>query len=128
VPQKVDNDMDSSDLGFSEHDEVVDEHAYQIGELGQFEIERSLSDEVEGINREQSSVDFSEGLGGLSLDLDQLSHEADIADDSSYSTSSANQLSEDSSFYSSSLVDDDSSFEQDRHHVPDAEYEWERFV
>lgn len=32
--QKVDNDMESSDLGFSEDANEVDEHEYQIGELG----------------------------------------------------------------------------------------------
>jgi len=36
VPQKVDNDLESSDVGFSEGHSVVDEHVYQIGELGQF--------------------------------------------------------------------------------------------
>ena len=37
VPQKVDNDLESSDVGFSDgQNDVVDEHAYQIGELGQF--------------------------------------------------------------------------------------------
>lgn len=39
VPQKVDNDMESSDLAFSDHDHVVDEHDYQIEQLGDFEIE-----------------------------------------------------------------------------------------
>ena len=128
IPQKVDNDLESSDLGFSEGREVADEHAYQIGEVGEFEVERSLSDELEGINREQSSVDFSEGTGGLSLDLGELSHEAEY-NDSSFSSRSANQLSDDSqSFYSSSLLD--SSVEQERYDgvQRDEEYEWEKFV
>lgn len=44
VPQKVDNDLESSDVGFSDGHDHVDEHAYQIGELGEFEVERSISD------------------------------------------------------------------------------------
>ena len=52
--------MESSDLGFSEDRNHADEHLYQIGELGNFEIERSMSDENVGINKEQS-VDFSDG-------------------------------------------------------------------
>ena len=34
VHQKADNDLESSDLGFSENHEHRDEHDYQIGELG----------------------------------------------------------------------------------------------
>jgi len=41
--QKVDNDLESSDVGFSEGHDLVDEHAYQIGEIGEFEVEKSKS-------------------------------------------------------------------------------------
>ena len=127
VPQKVDKDLESSDLEFSEGREIVDEHAYQIGELGEFEVERSLSDELE-LNREQSSVDFSEGTGGLSLGLGELSHEAEY-NDSSFSSQSANQLSDESpSFYSSSLLDSSEELERYGGEERDEEYEWERFV
>lgn len=34
VHRKVDNDMESSDLGFSDRAMLVDEHDYQIAELG----------------------------------------------------------------------------------------------
>lgn len=111
MPQKVDNDLESSNLGFSDGHSLVDEHAYQIGELGEFNFEKSLSDELEGINREQS-VEFSEGSGGLSVDLGNLSREADY-DSSSLSSSAANEVTdEDDSFYSSSMY---KSEDEERH-------------
>lgn len=50
-------------MGFSEDRNEIDEHAYQIGELGQFEVDKSLDDEiVVGINKD-TSVDFSDEEG-----------------------------------------------------------------
>jgi len=60
VPQKVDNDMESSDLGFSDHEHYVDEHSYQIEQLGDFDYERT-EDEVIASVDEDHSVDFSTG-------------------------------------------------------------------
>ena len=60
IPKKIDNDMESSDISFSEEANQIDEHSYQIGELGQFEVEKSISDVIVGIN-EDRSVDFSDG-------------------------------------------------------------------
>ena len=105
VHKKVDNDMETSDVGFSEHSVLAEEHGYQIEELGQFEIERSLDDVmVEGINKEQS-VDFSAGFGSDSLDL--TGHNAHL-DEKEYSymseTSGANQL--DSQDYNQSSTHD----------------------
>ena len=118
VPQKVDNDLESSDLEFSEGHEPADEHAYQIGELGEFEAEKSSSDEADGMNRDDTSVDFSEGPGGLSMDMGEVSQKAQY-NDSSFSSQSANQLSDESnSFYSSSLPN--SSVNNER----DEDYEW----
>ena len=128
VPQKVDNDLESSDLGFSEGHEAVDEHAYQIGELGEFEVERSLSDEIEAINRDQASVDFSDGPGGLSMDLSEVSQEAQY-NDSSFSSNTANQLSDESqSFYTSSMPGSSVDHERYADDVREEDYEWERFV
>ena len=76
LEQKVDNDLESSDLGFSEGHIFVDEQAYQIGELGEFEIEKSLNGSLEGINSQQSSVEFSEGAH-LSADFGEISQEAE---------------------------------------------------
>jgi len=60
VHAKVDNDMESSDLGFSEGRNEVDEHALEIEKLGHFEIDRSVSDQIVGINNDES-FDFSQG-------------------------------------------------------------------
>ena len=82
IPKKIDNDMESSDISFSEEANQIDEHSYQIGELGQFEVEKSVSDAIEGIN-EDRSVDFSDG--------DQLS--ADISDLQDFSHGAVNEYS-----------------------------------
>ena len=55
---KADNDMESSDLNFSQERNEVDEHGYQIEQLGTFEIDRSVSDHIQAINKDES-VDFS---------------------------------------------------------------------
>ena len=39
MPIKADNDMESSDLNFSEEHDEKDEHEYQIEQLGDFEAE-----------------------------------------------------------------------------------------
>lgn len=95
VHKKVDNDMETSDVGFSQHSELEDEHGYQIEELGQFEIERSQSDMmVEGINNEQS-VEFSAGFDS-ELDLSEITGHNAHLDEKEYSymseTSGANML------------------------------------
>ena len=74
------------------------------------------------MRRDDTSVDFSEGPGGLSMDMGEASQKAQY-NDSSFSSQSANQLSNESnSFYSSSLPN--SSVDNER----DEDYEWERFV
>ena len=124
IPQKVDNDLESSDLEFSEKHEPVDEHAYQIGELGKFEAEKSSSDEADVMHRDDTSVDFSDGPGGLSMDMDSEASQKAEYNDSSFSSQSANQMSDESnSFYSSSLPN--SSVDNNER---DEDYEWEKFV
>ena len=66
MPIKADNDMESSDLNFSEEHDEKDEHEYQIEQLGDFEAEAKslLSEEyhdVVGNIKDEQSVDFSEG-------------------------------------------------------------------
>lgn len=81
VHRKVDNDMESSDLGFSDHLREPDEHDYQIAELGEFEVDRSLSDVLEGINKDKS-VEFSQEFDS---DLSRVSgHDAHL-DEKEYS-------------------------------------------
>ena len=53
-------DTESSDLNFSEEHAKQDEHEYQIAELGTFDVEPSISDDIEALNKEHS-VDFSDG-------------------------------------------------------------------
>jgi len=98
VHQKADNDMETSDLAFSDNMEKVDEHAYQIGELGDFEAERSFDEQqvIEGINKDHS-VDFSEGDFSL---MSELSHEAVHAQSENSNDVEEDYLSSDS--YSSS--------------------------
>lgn len=94
IIQKVDNDMETSDLGFSEELSLVDEHAYQIEATGEFDIDQSVTDhEAGGINKEMS-VDFSDGSFS---DFSDMSHEAANGSDLGYSymsSSEANELSE----------------------------------
>lgn len=117
---KADNDMESSDLGFSEDHPVVDEHAYQIERTGQFEMDNSISDrESGGINREMS-VDFSEG--GLSYFSD-FSHEAEhgsVLSEDLYS-SEANDMSEN---FLSSFED----YSESRPQQLEDEDDWSRFM
>lgn len=118
LPLKVDNDMETSDLGFSEDQPALEENGYQIGELGEFDIEKSTSEVVEPINDDRS-VDFSEG--GLISEFSEISHVAEVpATDLSYmnlsQSSAANELSREETYYSSEYYP---SVEED---------EWERFV
>lgn len=118
----ADNDMDSSDLNFSEDKGILqDEHAYQIDQLGDFEVDKSLSEDLPGLNKEQS-VDFSDGQ--LSSDLDQkMAQPANIYTDKDLlgdSEDSYSYMSQDSS----NANQLDSSFETD----DEGEDEWDRFV
>ena len=51
MPIKADNDMESSDLNFSEEHNEKDEHEYQIEQLGDFEAEAKslLSEEYHDV-------------------------------------------------------------------------------
>ena len=51
MPIKADNDMESSDLNFSEEHDEKDEHEYQIEQLGDFEAEAKslLSEEYHDV-------------------------------------------------------------------------------
>ena len=89
---------------------MQDEHEYQIENLGNFEVDRSMSEDLDGINKEQS-VDFSEGH--LDSDFDREIGEAppqpvqqQVADviDQSYSDS----VSESNSY---SFISEDSSLQ-----------------
>ncbi len=112
VHRKVDNDMESSDLGFSDRAMQVDEHDYQIAELGQFDIDRSMSDVIDGINKEQS-VEFSQEF---SSDMSRISgHEAHMNEDYSYMSESSAANEVESDYNGSGELHDD-------------EDDWDRFV
>ena len=125
VHQMADNDMESSDLNFSEdHREQQEEHAYQIQELGDFELDRTLSEDIQGLNKEES-VDFSDGH--YSSDLDHkmppaanLYSDEDELGESEGSYTSSSYISEGSS----NANQLDTSFESD----DEGEDEWDRFV
>ena len=134
--------MEDSDLGFSQGEHHADEHAYQIGEIGEFEADESTGEEHIGgthhaIN-EDRSVDFSEGeiveKDDFS-DLSRLSREADHSV-SSYSSSESSFASPEdknaTSFLSSDYTGSGYSIEDpDRLHLEPTDHheaEWERFV
>ena len=104
VHLKVDNDMESSDLNFSEDEPRVDENAYQIDRLGSFEVDKSISDQIEGINKDRS-VDFSDGDDDFSFESSGQSMSRKAAQNDSYSydnssSSAANELDSDDIFSS----------------------------
>ena len=133
IPKKVDNDMESSDLSFSEERNQIDEHAYEIGELGKFDVEKSFSDLVGGIN-DDSSVDFSDQENEVladELDFGGYSHEAiNEYSMSSYSSDDLNEFYGNPSFSAGSYSDEDDYFLSGRPYRQPYYYddEWDHFV
>ena len=125
--------MESSDLSFSEERNQIDEHAYEIGELGKFDVEKSFSDLVGGIN-DDSSVDFSDQENEVladELDFGGYSHEAiNEYSMSSYSSDDLNEFYGDPSFSAGSYSDEDDYFLSGRPYRQPYYYddEWDHFV
>ena len=119
-------------MGFSEDRNEIDEHAYQIGELGKFDLDKSLDDDiVVGINKD-TSVDFSDEEG------DALSHEAVKEKSMTYSSDEANELA-DEDYFSSDLDEKEykypHNYHKERHYEAEPAYyrhhdddEWQKFV
>ena len=49
----AEGDVESSDLGFSDENNQPDEHAYQIEQLGTFEVDQSSEDLIEPIDQDR---------------------------------------------------------------------------
>ena len=126
MPLKADNDMESSDLSFSEDKNNVDEHEYQIGELGNFEVEKSISDDVIGINKDES-VDFSEGDLSAEMMSELSKKAAHDTKENMYSDLSEISSSRNEIVYDMDLNDDYYSSEPDVEPVWNDD-EWDRFL